>query len=108
VRICRPVSYPLAAFVFGAIMSVVHSLLKAGFGLSYEFAKGGFAPVRAGLDLALGGLWPLWPFATSLCLSQFGRHTQLKTVLDSKTATRALPNNRLQPSARETIMRRRG
>ena len=91
-------SYPIAAFIFGVVISMVQLLVKGAFGVTYRAVRDGFAPVHAGVGLAVGATF--WPFALVLVPFAIWTTHQLKLIIDLKTATGVLPNNRMQPSAR--------
>jgi hypothetical protein len=89
-------SYPVAAFVFGVLISIVQWVVKATFGVTYRAMSDGFAPIESGVGLAVRATF--WPFALVLVpLAMWTTH-QLKTIIDMKAAKSALPNKRMQPS----------
>jgi hypothetical protein len=77
-------SYPLGAFIFGFVTSIVHLLVSRAFGVEYRFVESGFAPVRVGLSLA-GYAALFWPFPLILVPLALWTTYQLKRVIESPT-----------------------
>ena len=77
-------AYPVAAFVFGMLISIVQWLAKGTLGVTYRVMRDGFAPIESGVGLAVAATF--WPFALVLVPIAVWTTHQLKNIVDMKAA----------------------